>query len=119
MRNDATATRPPRDGFLAAAWCDIPDELVRQDWLSPNLFDALSEFDDEERELFLYWCQQNGYDIATDDAAELAARYLSLFGNRFQPEEELPDDDFFYASDDCLSARWRLSAGIFGADYDY
>lgn len=104
-----------------AEWCDIPDELVRRDWLSPNLFealDALSQLDGEDREPFLGWCRQNGHDIATDDAAELAARYLSLFGDCFQPDEEPPDDDTFYASDDCLCVRWRLSAGIFGDDYD-
>lgn len=69
---------------------------MREDWLSPNLFEALnalSEIDDDNREHFLYWCRQNGYDIATDDVGELAVRYRSLYEERFVPQEEPPDEE--------------------------
>lgn len=81
--------------FRFREWSDIPDELVREDWLSPNLFealDALSEIDEDNQKYFLYWCRQNGYDIATDDMAELVARYLSLYGEYSEPAEEPPDE---------------------------
>ena len=42
--------------FRFREWSDIPDELVREDRLSPDLFevlDALSEIDERDRDAFL------------------------------------------------------------------
>lgn len=114
-----TDERTPRLRF--PEWTDIPDELVREDWLSPNLFevlDALSEIDEENREHFLYWCKQSGYDIATDEVAELATRYLSIYRDDFSPEEEPPDEeDSPYTSDYWFDMR-RYATDIFNDDYD-
>lgn len=102
-------------------WVDIPDGLVREDWLSPNLFevqDALSEIDEEDRENFLRWCRQIGYDIATDDVVELATRYRSIYGDCISLEDEPPDEeDLPYASDYRSDMR-RYSTEQFGDDYD-
>ncbi len=102
--------------FRFVEWSDIPDELVREDWLSPNLFeelDALAEIDDEDRENFLRWCRQNGYDIATDDVAEFAARYLSIFGVYSEPDEEPPDAEDLLCAPDYRSDRRRYSTDMF------
>lgn len=107
--------------FRFVEWSDIPDELVCEDWLSPNLFeelDALAEIDEEDRENFLRWCRQNGYDIATNDVAELVARYLSICGDYSEPEENPPDEeDSPYASDYRSDMR-KYSTEQFGDDYD-
>ncbi|WP_304719805.1 hypothetical protein [uncultured Alistipes sp.] len=107
--------------FRFREWLDIPDELVREDRLSSNLFealDALSEIDEENREHFLYWCRQNGYDIATDDVGELATRYLSIYGDRASPEEEPPnEEDSPYRSDYWFDMK-RYATDIFNDDYD-
>lgn len=102
--------------FRFREWSDIPDELVREEWLSPDLFDvldALSDIDDDDRDHFLAWCRQNGYDIATDDIAELADRYHSLYSDCQKPEEEPPDaEDLPYASAYRLDRR-RYSTDMF------
>lgn len=107
--------------FRFVEWSDIPDELVREDWLSPNLceaLEALAEIDDDDRDRFICWCRQNGYDIATDDVAELAARYLSIYAGYSEPEENPPDEeDSLYASDYRSDMR-RYSTELFGDDYD-
>ena len=107
--------------FRFVEWSNIPDELVREDWLSPNLFevqDSLSEIEEEDRENFLRWCHQNGYDIAVDDMAELVARFLSIYGDYSESEENPPDEeDSPYASDYRSDMR-RYSTEQFGDDYD-
>lgn len=103
-------------------WTEIPDELVREDRLSPDLFEALevlSEIDERDRDAFLAWCRCNGHDIASDDVAELISRYHSLHGDYAEPEEEPPDDeDDPYASDDRLSDRRRYAAELFDDSFD-
>ena len=103
-------------------WTEIPDELVREDRLSPDLFevlDAMNGIDEDECENFLRWCHQNGYDITVDDVAELVARFLSIYGDYSEPEEEPPDDeDNPYASDDRLSDRRRYATELFDDEYD-
>lgn len=103
-------------------WSDIPDELVREDWLAPDLFEALealSEIDERDRDAFLAWCRCNGHDIALDDVAELISRYHSLHGDYSEPEEEPPDDeDDPYASDDRLSDLRRYATELFDDEYD-
>jgi len=111
--------RTPR--FRFREWTDIPDELVREDWLSPNLFevlDALSEIDNEDRENFLRWCRQNGYDIAMDDVAELATRYLSIYGDCTSLEDEPPDEEDSPYVSDYRSDMRRYATDIFDDDYD-
>ncbi len=107
--------------FRYPEWTDIPDELVREDRLSPDLFevlDALSEIDERDRDAFLAWCRCNGHDIAADDVAELISRYHSLHGDYYEPEEEPPDDeDSPYASDYRSDMR-RYSAELFDDNYD-
>ena len=107
--------------FRFVEWSDIPDELVREDWLSPNLceaLEALAEIDDDDRDRFICWCRQNGYDIATDDVAELAARYLSIYAGYSEPEENPPDEeDSLYASDYRSDMR-KYSTEQLGDDYD-
>ncbi len=107
--------------FRFVEWSDIPDELVREDWLSPNLceaLEALAEIDDADRDRFICWCRQNGYDIATDDVAELAARYLSIYAGYSEPEENPPDEeDSLYASDYRSDMR-KYSTEQLGDDYD-
>lgn len=107
--------------FRFVEWSDIPDELVREDWLSPNLceaLEALAEIDDDDRDRFICWCRQNGYDIATDDVAELAARYLLIYAGYSEPEENPPDEeDSLYASDYRSDMR-KYSTEQLGDDYD-
>ena len=102
-------------------WSDIPDELVREDWLSPNLFealDAMNGIDEDECENFLRWCRLNGHDLSSDDVAELISRYHSLHGDYSEPEEEPPDEeDSPYASDYRSDMR-KYSTELFGDDYD-
>lgn len=108
--------------FRFVEWSDIPDELVREDWLSPDLFevlDALSEIDERDRDAFLAWCRCNGHDIASDDVAELISRYHSLHGDYSEPEEEPPDDeDDPYAADYRLSDRRCYTTELFDDEYD-
>ena len=103
-------------------WTEIPDELVREDRLSPDLFEAmevLSEIDERDRDAFLAWCRYNGHDIASDDVAELISRYHLLHGDYAELEEEPPDDeDSPYASDDRLSDRRRYATELFDDEYD-
>ncbi len=107
--------------FRFVEWSDIPDELVCEDWLSPNLFealDAMNGIDEDECENFLRWCHQNGYDITVDDVAELVARFLSIYGDCSEPEENPPDEeDSPYASDYRSDLR-KYSTELFGDDYD-
>lgn len=107
--------------FRFVEWSDIPDELVREDWLSPNLFealDAMNGIDEDECENFLHWCHQNGYDITVDDVAELVARFLSIYGDYSEPEENPPDEeDSLYASDYRSDMR-KYSTEQLGDDYD-
>lgn len=108
--------------FRYPEWSDIPDELVREDRLSPDLFevlDALSEIDERDRDAFLAWCHCNGHDIAADDVVELISRYHSLHGDYYEPEEEPPDDeDAPYASDYRLSDRRRYATELFDDEYE-
>lgn len=108
--------------FRYPEWSDIPDELVREDRLSPDLFevlDALSEIDERDRDAFLAWCHCNGHDIAADDVVELISRYHSLHGDYSEPEEEPPDDeDNPYASDYRLSDVRRYAMELFDDEYD-
>lgn len=99
-------------------WSDIPDELVREDWLAPDLFealDAMNGIDEDECENFLRWCRLNGHDLSSDDVAELIFRYGA---ERSMPEEESPDEeDSPYASDYRSDMR-KYSTELFGDDYD-
>ena len=104
--------------FRFREWSDIPDELVREDWLAPDLFealDAMNGIDEDECENFLRWCRLNGLDLSSDDVAELIFRYGA---ERSMPEEEPPDEkDSPYASD-YRSDRRKYSTELFGDDYD-
>lgn len=107
--------------FRFVEWSDIPDELVREDWLSPNLcevLEALAEIDDDDRERFICWCKQNGYDIATDDVAELAARYLSIYGGYSEPEENPPDEEDSPYTSDYRSDMRKYSTDMFEENID-
>lgn len=99
-------------------WSDIPDELVREDWLAPDLFEVLetlAELDGDECKNFLRWCRLNGHDLSSDDVAELIFRYGA---ERSMPEEEPPDEeDSPYASDYRSDMR-KYSTELFGDDYD-
>lgn len=99
-------------------WSDIPDELVREDWLAPDLFealDAMNGIDEDECENFLRWCRLNGHDLSSDDVAELIFRYG---GECSMPEEEPPDEeDSPYASGYRSDMR-KYSTELFGDDYD-
>lgn len=103
-------------------WTEIPDELVREDRLSPDLFEALevlSEIDERDRDAFLAWCRCNGHDIASDDVARadftlpLAARRLRRARGGAADDEDDP-----YASDDRLSDRRRYAAELFDDSFD-
>lgn len=107
--------------FRFVEWSDMPDELVREEWLSPNLFevlDTLAEIDEDDRERFICWCRQNGYDIAADDVAELAARYLSIYGDYSEPEEEPPDEEDSPHIMEPIFGIYNYMADIFDDDYN-
>lgn len=107
--------------FRFVEWSDIPDELVREDWLSPNLceaLEALAEIDDDDRDRFICWCRQNGYDIATDDVAELAARYLSIYAGYSVPEENPPDEEDSPYIMELMSGIYNYMSDTFDDDYN-
>lgn len=112
----------PNPQFRFIEWTDIPDGLIRVDWLSPNLFDvldALSYLDEDDRAEFLLWCRNNGYDMATDDAAELTSRYRSLYDSYVVPEEEPPEtNDAAYVVEIYLPDTRRYHTELFDDNYD-
>lgn len=103
-------------------WTDIPNGLILEDWLSPNLFevlDALSYLDEDDRADFLLWSLNNGYDIATDDVAELTSRYHSLYDSYVVPEEEPPEkNDLAYVSEIYLPDARKYKTELFDDNYD-
>lgn len=108
--------------FRFIEWTDIPDGLIRVDWLSPNLFDvldALSYLDEDDRAEFLHWCINNGYDLATDDVEELTSRYRSLYESYVVPQEEPPDESTTSIISELYLPDMRsYSTELFDENYD-
>jgi hypothetical protein len=84
--------------YIYKDWTGIPDCLISNTWLCPNIFeirDAIQMLDRESIGSFGKWCADNGHDLKTDDATMLVTRYQDYVLPSYEPDLELtePPDD--------------------------
>lgn len=83
--------------YVYVAWHGIPDNLIREEWISPAIFeilDALGSFDDEMLVPFLAWCKTYGWDIAIDEPYKLVEDFKN------SSEYSRPCEDESYTQSD-------------------
>ncbi|MDR2882904.1 MAG: hypothetical protein LBU98_03915 [Alistipes sp.] len=85
--------------YVYSEWWGIPDLLINERWLCPNIFeirDALQMLDRDTIGSFSRWCTDNGHDIRSDDPMMLAMRYQ----DHVPPTCEAPVPEMAEPSDD-------------------
>ena len=79
--------------FRFAQWENIPEKLIKKDWLSPNFFelkDALERLDESELDYFESWCQYHNYNLAEDDPYVLVSHFQDMHctGNDYKNDDD-------------------------------
>lgn len=94
--------------YIYVAWDNIPDNLIRRDWICPNIFeirDALETIDSGHIDTLLSWCKTYGWDITTDDPYKIVSDFQCSLGeypvyecDASEQEEYSPDsyNDEYY-----------------------
>ena len=111
--------------FVFDAWQDIPDSLIRPNWICPEIFeiqDALRDFDDAQMDAFMRWCRRYGYDISTDDVPLLVEHFREMTGAGADgccDLSEASDEELEYLTqDDLWLGLHRTSLDVFDDNYD-
>ncbi len=105
-------------------WENIPESLIREDWLYERIYDfkdACDQLDEEEIDYFFSWCKHHHYDIALDDPYQLVALYQanhSLSGMDENDESSVYDSLLSQGITNNLYDTERYSFAL-SHEYDY
>lgn len=72
-------------------WEYIPDSLISESWLSPNIFEiieAVSKLNDTEQEAFGVWLNYTSSDIASEDIDDLISSFEDDYQGQYSSEED-------------------------------
>ncbi len=81
-------------------WEYIPDSLIGESWLSPNIFEiieAVGNLSETQQEAFSIWCNDNSSDIASEDITDL----ISSFEDDYQGQYESEGDYAYEIIEEC------------------
>lgn len=87
--------------YVYSDWENIPESMISERWISPNLFelrDALQTLDQSLHAYFWHWCKSFGWEPATDEPYKLVSDFESSMTGKpsFDTSECCPEEDEQY-----------------------
>ena len=70
---------------------NIPESLICESWLSDNIFEVIksvSDLSETQQEAFAVWCNNESYDITSEDIDNLISSFEDDYQGKYKDEED-------------------------------